>query len=58
MIDGVIFPFTRETFNWICSDISQFLVPRAVAALEMSSTVMVNMYNFETIDLLRRNIKD
>jgi len=28
------------------------------AALEMSSTVMVNKYNFETIDLLRRNIED
>ena len=32
MIDGVSFPFTRETFNWICSDYSRFPVSRAVAA--------------------------
>jgi len=32
VIDGVIFPFTRETFSWICSDFNQFPISRAVAA--------------------------
>ena len=32
VVDGVAFPFDRETFRWICSDFSQFPVSRAVAA--------------------------
>jgi NTE family protein len=33
-------------------------VPGIRAILRMSSTIMINRYNFETIDLLRRNIRD
>jgi len=31
-VEGVAFPFTREAFQWICSDFDKFPVSRAVAA--------------------------
>jgi NTE family protein len=32
VVDGIVFPFVPETFDWICSDLRQFPVSRAVAA--------------------------
>ncbi len=32
VVDGVVFPFIPETFDWICSDFNQYPVSRAVAA--------------------------
>lgn len=31
-VEGAAFPFTRDTFQWICSDFDKFPVSRAVAA--------------------------
>lgn len=32
VVDGIVFPFVPETFDWLCSDLHQFPVSRAVAA--------------------------
>ncbi len=44
---------TSSIPSWIIGDI-----PGLRTVLDLSSTVMVNKYNFEMLDLLRRNVKD